>query len=78
MCYLCRVIEKTLLEKIMEVAVRTQTRLTSRAKPMKSKSVCELQQYNTMAYPKGYTIDEIREMGYDLLSELYDVDIRKL
>ena len=26
----------------------------------------------------GYSIDEIREMGYDLLSELYEVDIRKL
>ena len=62
----------------MATAVLTQTRLTSRAKPIKSKSTCELKQYNTMEYPKGYTIDEIREMGYDLLSELYGVDIRKL
>ena len=27
---------------------------------------------------KGYSIDEVREMGYDLLSELYGVDIRKV
>jgi hypothetical protein len=27
---------------------------------------------------KGYTIDEVREMGYAKLSELYGVDIRKL
>ncbi|MDR0333205.1 MAG: hypothetical protein LBI15_07035 [Dysgonamonadaceae bacterium] len=27
---------------------------------------------------KGYTIEEIREMGYDKLSAHYGVDIRKL
>ena len=29
-------------------------------------------------FRKGYTIEEIREMGYDKLSTHYGVDIRKL
>jgi len=58
----------------MEVAIKTQTRLTSR----KSKSACELEKHNAIASPKGYTIDESYNRGLDLLSELYGTDFRKL
>ena len=62
----------------METAVVNQTRLISRAKPMKSKSTCKLEKHNTAAYPKGYTIDEIQEMMYEKLSTHYGVDVRTL
>ena len=77
--YLCIKIEKTLLEnRMMETAIKTPTRLTGRAKPIKSKSTCELKQYNTTVSPKGYTIEESYNRGLDLLSELYGTDFRKL
>ena len=68
----------------MEVAIRTQTRLTSRAKPIKSKT----EKYNNVVAmdnplhldvpQKGYTIDESYNRGLDLLSKLYGTDFRKL
>ena len=74
----------------MRTAVTNRTHLAGRiVKSTGSTSVCELEKYKK-ATPmvdnplylnnsrKGYTIEEIREMGYDKLSAHYGVDIRKL
>ena len=74
----------------MRTAVTTRRHLAGRVvKTMESTSLCELEKYKKAAtmpdsslYPnvslKGYTIEEIREIGYDKLSAHYGVDIRKL